>query len=349
LADRWDRKKILIGSTAAQAVASGTLVLALWSGTATLAHIVAVAAVMGVCAALFDPAEDASLPGLVPTEQLNAAVALKSARTYLGQLSGTAAGGFLFAVGRFVPFGAHFLAHTVGLIGLLFLRIPKRDTPPQPARHLGREMVDGLRWVWQQRHIRVTMLCAVGLNLFFSAFYIVVIVLAASRGIPAGQIGVMAAMLGAGGLAGALLAPFLTSKLSVHQSVAATFWVVTLLSPLAIFIDNGYLLGLLFFGMALLPPTANTAIVSQQLLLTPDSLRGRLSSVLGLVAGVAASVGPVLGGVLIGAVSDDQAVLTCAAVIALISVFVTISPDLRHVPQTEQATVTPSDSEHAEM
>jgi hypothetical protein len=33
----------------------------------------------------------------------------------------------------------------------------------------------------------------------FSAFYIVIIVLARSRGVPAGEIGVMVAMLGVGG------------------------------------------------------------------------------------------------------------------------------------------------------
>ena len=44
-----------------------------------------------------------------------------------------------------------------------------------------------------------------------------------------------------------------------------------------------YLMGALFFAMALLPPTANTTISSRQLLITPDHLRGRLSGVIGLI------------------------------------------------------------------
>ena len=45
-----------------------------------------------------------------------------------------------------------------------------------------------LHWVWRQRLIRVVALCAVGLNLFFHAFYLVVIVLAQQRGVPSGEI-----------------------------------------------------------------------------------------------------------------------------------------------------------------
>lgn len=332
LADRWDRKKIIVGCQAAQAVAGATLVVALWSNVVSVWHMVAVAAVMGVCAALFDPAEDASLPNLVPAEQLPPAVAMKTARIYLGQLSGTAVGGFLFALGRSVPFGVHVLSNAVAFLGLLFLRVPRREVAPQPARHIGREMVTGLRWVWGHRHIRVTMLCAVVLNLFFSAFYIVVIVLAQSRGVPFGQIGIMAAMLGAGGVVGALFAPYTTRMLTPYQSIAGVFWVVSLTTPVAVVVQNGYLMGLLFFAMALLPPTANTTIISRQLLLTPDDLRGRLSGVLNLVAGVAATAGPVLGGLLTEAVTGTQAILVCAAGIGVVTVLVTASPTLRGFP-----------------
>src|SRR5262249_297642 len=198
----------------------------------------------------------------------------------------------------------------------------------------GREIADGLRWVWRRRQLRVTALCAVVLNLFFSAFYVVVIVLARSRGVPAGQIGLMAAMLGVGGLLGAGLAPYLQRVLSPYLSIVGVFWVLTALTPLAAGARRGYLLGALFAAMALPPPTANTAIMTRQLLLTPDRLRGRLSAVLSLVTGVAATLGPVLGGVLVGAVSGSRAVLICTAGIAASTVLATASPTLRTLPAT---------------
>lgn len=335
-ADRWNRKYIMLGCEAAQAIAGASVVIAIMLDKLGIPQLVIVAAVIGVCAALFEPAEDATLPNVVPDEeQLGTAVAMNAARTSLAHLSGTGAGGFLFAIGRVVPFAVDMVSHAAAFVALTFLRLPPREPRAEPVGRLHHEMRDGLRWVWQERVIRVTTGCAVVLNLFFSALYIVLIVLAHRRGIPAGQIGVMAALLGAGGVVGALIAPYLHNKLTPFLSIAAVFWVLTVLTPVAIFISSGYLLGALFFAMALLPPTANTTIMTRQLLITPDHLRGRLSGVLGLLAGGASAVGPVLGGVLTQLVSGREAVLVCAAGMAAITLLVTASPTLRHFPRQD--------------
>jgi MFS family permease len=341
LVDRWNRKKVMLACEAGQAVAAASLAGALLTGVASVPHMVAVAAVFGVCGALFEPAEAATLPNLVPAEQLSTAVATNAARGYLGHLSGTAAGGFLFAVGRFVPFAVDMLTHAVAFVTLAFVRVPARDVPPQPVARLGTEIADGLRWMWRHRDIRVTALCAVVLNLFFSAFYLIVIVLAQTRGIPSGQIGIMAAMLGVGGLLGALLAPYLHRMVSPYVSIIGVFWALAALTPVAVLIHNGYLMGVLFGAMALLPPTANTTIITRQLLLTPDQMRGRMSGVMGLVTGVAATAGPVLGGVLAELVPGSRAVLLCAAGIVAIAVVVTVSPTLRAFPATPAVADTP--------
>ena len=333
LADRWDRKSIMLGCEATQVIAAGSLVAALWWDVAQVWHLVVVAVVMGVCGALFRPAEDACLPRVVPAEQLTTAVALNAARASVAQLSGTAAGGFLFAIARFVPFVVDAVAHAVACALLVFLRVPPREVRPEPTRHLGREIRAGFQWVWANRHLRVTALCAVVLNLFFSAFYLIVIVLAEARGVPSGQIGIMAAMLGVGGLLGALLASRLSQVLSPYVSIIAVFWVMAALTPLAAFINSGYLLGVLFAAMALLPATANTTIITRQLLMTPDELRGRLSSVLAIFTGVAVALGPMLGGLLATAVSGTAAVLVCAAGIAATAVVATLSPTLRSFPR----------------
>jgi MFS family permease len=333
-ADRWSRKRIMLICEAAQVVVTAVFVLALWWHLAGAAMLLVVAVVLGACESVFRPAETACLPSIVPGEQVAGAVAGNAARGYLGNLAGTAAGGFLFALGRALPFVANVIAHGISLLALVFLRLPEREPAPAvPIRHLGPEMLDGLRFMWQHRNIRVTSLCAVLLNLFFSAFYIVIVVLARSRGMSSGEIGVMAAMLGVGGILGALAAPRLTRILSPYQCIVGVFWTLTVLTPLAVLVHNGYLMGVLFAAMALMPPAANTAIISEQLLSTPDELRGRLSGVLGVLAGAAAAVGPTLGGALTSAVSGVTAVLCCSAGIAVLTVLATISPTLRHFPR----------------
>ena len=327
-----------------QAVAVASLVVALLLDRATVVHLAAVAAVLGGCRALFEPAEDASLPALVPEEQLAAAVATNSARSSVGQMAGTALGGVLFAVARWAPFLLDLLTHVIAFVMLLFLRMPAREVEPAPLRRLGPEITDGLRWLWRRKEIRVTTVCAVVLNMFFAAFYLVVIVLAQQRGTPPAEIGVMAAMLGVGGVFGALAAPWLHGRLSPHMAITGVFWVLTALAPLAVVVDSGYLLGVLFAGMALLAPTANTTIVTHQLLLTPDALRGRLSGTLNLAVGGAAALGPVLGGLLAESTSPATAVLISAAGLATTAVLVTVSPTLRRYPGRTDSTDT-TDSE----
>ena len=344
LADRWNRKHIMLGCEAASVVAGATLVAALVWDFVTVGHLVAVAAVMGLCSALFEPAEDACLPNLVPAAQLPTAVAMNSARSFLGHLSGTAAGGFFFALGRVVPFAAEMVSHAVSFVGLTFLRVPPREVTPEPVRHLGHEMAAGVRWVWQNRPIRVIALCAVALNLFVAAYYIVIILLARANDVPAGEIGIMAAMLGVGGLLGTLVAPYAQRRVTPYQSMMAVFWVLTALTPLAVFTRNGYVLGGVFAAMAFVAPTANTTIETYGLLLTPDDLRGRLSGVMGALTGVAAAVGPALGGLLLEVVSDNQAVLLCTAGIGIVTLLATASPTLRsfpHHPDDEALVMTP--------
>jgi MFS family permease len=116
-------------------------------------------------------------------------------------------------------------------------------------------------------------------------------------------------------------------------AIIGVFWILTALTPLAVFIHNGYLLGALFAAMAFLTPTANTTISTYQLLLTPDGLRGRLSGLMGVVTAAAAAAGPAVGGLLMELVSGNQAVLLCAAGILVVTVLTTISPTLRAFPR----------------
>jgi MFS family permease len=213
-------------------------------------------------------------------------------------------------------------------------------------------MVVGLRWVWGNRPVRVIEQCAVGLNLFFSAYYIIIILLAKERGVPSGEIGIMAAMLGVGGFLGTLVAPYLHQKMRPYLSIIGVFWILTILTPLAVFISSGYILGVLFATMAFLAPTANTTIMTYELLLTPDELRGRVSGVSGVAAGVAAAVGPALGGLLLQVASHSQAVLLCTAGIGAVTVLATVSPTLRgfprHPPEGEFQVIEEAFEQHAQ-
>ncbi|QFZ21406.1 MFS transporter [Saccharothrix syringae] len=337
LVDRWNRRAVLLGAEVVQALAVGFLAAALWWGFATVFQVALVVVVLGVCRALSEPAEEAALPAVVPESQLSDAVAMNAARGYVGQLSGTALGGVLFGLGRWLPFAVEAVAHVATFLALLFVRIPRRERERAPVTRVHREVWEGLRWVWGQPVVRVVAVCAVGLNLFFQTFYLLMIAIAERRGVDSGQIGVMAAMLGAGGVLGALVAPRLHRALRPHTSIVGVFWAITALVPLALVVEPGYQTGALFAAAAFLAPTANTTITTYQLLLTPDGLRGRLSGVMGVTLGTAAVAAPAVAGVLVGLLPPAQAVLACAAGIALLTLFATLNPTLRAFAHREPA------------
>ncbi|GAA0639884.1 MFS transporter [Kutzneria viridogrisea] len=338
LADRWDRKRLMLCCEAAQALAVAALVVALWLGVADVPLMAGVAAVMGTCRALFEPAEEASLPRVVPAEQLGQAVALNSARGYFGQMTGNALGGVLYGIRAWLPFALDAVTHTLAFVGLLFLKMPKQERARAPLRELHLEIAAGLRWLVRQPLLRVIALCAVSLNFFFYAYYLVVVALARQRGVPEFEIGLMASVLGVGGMLGALLAPWLHKVLSPYLSIISVFWALVALTPLALVLHNGYLLGALFCGMSLLTPTANTTIMTYQLLLTPDELRGRTAGVMSVVAGIASTAGPAVGGLLVELAGGEVAVLVCTGGIALLAVLATANRTLRRFPRQAEAT-----------
>ncbi|WP_260639564.1 MFS transporter [Streptomyces angustmyceticus] len=331
LVDRWNRKAVMLTCEAVRAVALLWLVRMIWTGTAAVWHMAVVAAVLGVCSALFDPAEEASLPHVVPPEQLATAVSMNHARNSIGHLVGTALSGALFGVKRVLPFLADALTHLVSFGLLLFVRLPKREgrAAGAPPANLRREALEGLKWVWGHRLIRVTAMCAVAVNFLFQVLYLVIIVVAQQSGVPSAQIGVMAAMFGAGGLLGALAAPRLYARCGPRVSVVLTFWTMAVLAPVTLTTGNGIVMGLVLAGIAFLAPTANTAVSTYQLLTTPDHLRGRLSGVIGLVAGISTALGPVVGGLLMECAGARWAILLSAFGIAVLAVTVTLNPTLR--------------------
>jgi MFS family permease len=96
LADRWDRRRMLVGVTAVQAVA--LLPLLVVHDRGDLPVLYTVIAVEAAMLTLFGPAKNALLPTLVPQEQLVSANSLVGLNQNLGRLVGGALGGLLLTL-----------------------------------------------------------------------------------------------------------------------------------------------------------------------------------------------------------------------------------------------------------
>jgi MFS family permease len=105
LADRVDRKAIMVACYALQLLASAALLALAWVGPTRVWPIFAVMMVLGVSRAFISPALQSLLPNLVPRSFFAQAVALNSSTWQLAAISGPALGGVLYLAGAKVAFG----------------------------------------------------------------------------------------------------------------------------------------------------------------------------------------------------------------------------------------------------
>lgn len=352
LADRYDRRRVLLWCEAAQVAAFGGLALTLWAGTASFSALVLLALVNGVATAVALASGEALIPALVPEERLSGAVALNSARTFAGQLAGTSAGGFLLALKNAFPFLVGCAAHGIGLVLLLFLgragrrgragrtgragragRQRRTDVLPQPVH--GRpvdELLDGVRWIARHPFLRVGLFHATVTNLFFGTVYFVVIASAKTSGMNSGLIGAMAGLLGVGGLLGALAAPALQRLLTGARPVFVVQWLFATLTAAMAVLPGGYTPGVLLGVIAFAAPTASAYFTTQQLTLTPDTHRGRVVSIANILSGGGGAIAPLAGGVLYDLAGRLVALLACAGLMSVVAVSALASRALREGP-----------------
>jgi MFS family permease len=122
--------------------------------------VLAVAVIDGGANALFNPSASAALPGVVADKQLERAWAATEARTYAAALVGPALGGFLFGLGRAVPFVADGASYLISAGCVSRIRGKFRAERSGERKALWREVVDGLLLVWRHPLLRAVVIQA---------------------------------------------------------------------------------------------------------------------------------------------------------------------------------------------
>ncbi|MFE7566260.1 MFS transporter [Streptomyces sp. NPDC057539] len=349
VADRWNRRQVMLVCEGLRALCMGSLALALALGHYSFWHVMVVIVLEGVLGSVFEPAEHAAVPQVVPESQLPAALARNAARPFVATLIGPAAAGFLFTVHPLSPFLTTTVMLALSFGALVLLRLPPRRaaaagpgsaTGAEPdaeaggsADGFGGEIKAGVRWILGNPVIRDTMVWMMAVNLVFNALLVIILVLSGEDDVAPGEMGVMMAFLGAGGLLGALCASKLYEALRPRVLVLGFAVVATVATALMAVVPTGMALGALLGVAGFLAPPANTAVMAYQLTVAPDDLRGRLSSVAAFCSGGAGALGPLAGGLLMTwGGGGSTPVLICAGAFAAVALVSMLSPSLRHFP-----------------
>lgn len=157
LADRVDRKRLLIFTQACQVATSLVLGTLVATGRLEFWHIYIIGAVNSALSAFDAPARSAFYPSLIPRAEFQNAVTLTSVIIRLSRLLGPAIAGVLIAsVGPASPFFLN-AASYFGLIGALAL-IPSGPTVQVSSRPSMRAaMRDGLRYAVRSPILRLIL------------------------------------------------------------------------------------------------------------------------------------------------------------------------------------------------
>jgi MFS family permease len=296
LADRVDRRKILIATQSAMMLLTFVLAWVTLSHRVKIWQIVTLAALTGVVNAIDLPARQSFVVDMVSRADLVNAIALNSSMFNGARIVGPALAGIVVAaIGEgwcFFANGVSFLAVIAGL-AMMKMNRPRMAIEGSPLENI----IEGFRFVAQSGPVRALMLL-LGLVSFTAMPYAVLMPLFADKILHGGAqaLGLLMGCSGVGALGGAVtLAMRKTLKgLSVWVAVScAGFGMALLLFSFS---------RTLWLSAALLVPTgfcmmiqmasSNTLIQS----MVPDRLRGRVMSVYAMTFMGMAPMGALLAG-----------------------------------------------------
>ncbi|MEU4190443.1 MFS transporter [Kribbella sp. NPDC026611] len=334
LADRWSRRRILIGYSFLGSVLFGSVAVTGWLGHLTLPHLMAVALVNGAGYALFMPAESGALREIVEPQDIGTALAAAHGRENLAGLAGAPLGGLLYSIGRAIPIAADAVSYLVMAVMLTTIKHPLPAAKPEGDAHepMLKAIRSGLTWLLRQRDLRTIAVCATLLNFAANGTILVLILSMQQRGVRPSVIGLLETAMGIGGLAGAFAAPRLLAKYSAGRITITGAWVVTVaFASTALSTRPAVLIVVPALAVFLLP-ALNSGLFGYQMLITPNHLQGRAQSAFMFMANTAAPLAPFLGGVFLGTLGARTALLLFGALLAVGAVLLTVSRSIRSIP-----------------
>ncbi|MFD9691033.1 MFS transporter [Kitasatospora sp. NPDC059088] len=346
VADRWDRRRVLVASDAVRLLALASVPVALALDRLALAHLLVVAALVGATIAYSGPVRLLALRSVVAPEQLSQALAQDEARMSGAALAGPPLAGFLFGLGRSVPFLGAAFASLVALITALLVRFPAGPAAAagQPGR-AGQDAQDeqdaqeeqedeggalaGFRLLAASPLLRPALAVLLVINLTGAALLLPVMVLLREHGTSSGGIGLALAGEAVGALAGATLVSRLHRLAGPGVLLLVVAWTAVPV-PLAPLLPGGAVT--VFAALFLVGAGVPALRVMLDLLVfrqVPDRLRGRViaATMTLLTAGMPA--GSFAAGLLLDRFSPAVTLAAIAALLAAALLPATASRTLR--------------------
>jgi len=300
IADRFDRRKLLMLTQALMGLLALGLGLITITGVVELWHVYLFALGLGVVAAIDAPARQTFVSELVPDDNLSNAVALNSASFNGARLIGPAAAGLLtVAVGAGWVFMINAVTFAFTVAAMTLLRTKQLRKQPRAPRERG-QLMAGFRYVWHRPDIVAVLITVFLVGTFGFNFAIFTSTMATVEfGMGASEFGMLSSIMAVGSVVGALLSAR-RSRPRMRLVVGGAFFfgltcTIAALMPTYI----AFAISLAFVGLTSLTlmTTANAYVQTT----TEPAMRGRVMALyMAIFAG-----GTPLGAPLVGWIADQ--------------------------------------------
>ena len=288
VADAWDRRKVMLATQTTLAAVAAALGLLTVTHQMTAAHIYLLT-VVGAAAMAFDnPARQALIPSLVPRADFASAIALNSIVLRTATIAGPMAAGLLIARGGLGDtYWINAVSFLAVIAALLFMRLPSgaaiQDAEAGPAAEKSRvslaALTEGLRFVWQTPSLVGTLSLDFLATFFSSANALLPIFAKDILHAGARGYGVLAAAEAVGALGAGLV---LSLGRPIVRQGRVVLWAVVAYGLATIVFGASRLFWLSWLALAAVGVADSVSTVLRQTirhLVTPDRLRGRMTSV----------------------------------------------------------------------
>lgn len=302
LADRFDRRRIMLGANVLRAAMLGLLAAAVVVDLGSIWVLYAVALGIGVAETLYDTSAQSILPQIVDRNQLSRANGrLYAAELTANQFIGPPLGGLLAAAGAAAAFAtpAGMWLCAVGV--LLLVRGNFRIAREEPST-MRADIAEGLRFLYHHRILRTMAVMTGGFNFASTAAFAVIVLFAvgptSAMGLSEAAFGVLLTTTAAGSLVGSFIAERIEQRLGRSRALILTILTGALLFVALALTSNPYWIGAALFLEGISIVLANVIMVSLRQRITPDRLLGRVNSGYRLVAWGTMPLGAAAGGLL---------------------------------------------------
>ncbi|HWI65968.1 MAG TPA: MFS transporter [Symbiobacteriaceae bacterium] len=334
LADRNDRRTVMIAADLARAGATGLLALYLLWGGSGLTPIVLIGFVLSVAGVFFAPAYAAAQSGLVHPDDLTQSLSLFQLMRQVVSFAGPALAGLVVArTGAPAAVGLDALSFLVSALCIAAVRLEWGVRPPKARRPFWHDLRSGITTVAGHLVLRRTVLLTCGVNCAGAMFGVLLPVIGLREwNLSAGQYGLWSTVSPAGVMLG--LAAVSVAAGRIRRRGRFMLW--ALLAMGAVNLAMGWAGGfwpftvLLFLG-GLTFGLSNVMFAAIFRALVPQEQQGRFFGLLGSINQALQPLGLALAGVMADRVSPFTGAALAGGAVVLLAVWGLLGPGLRDV------------------